>query len=290
MIDIVDHILIAVPELDGPVADYVKLTGREPSWRGRHPGLGSANALFRFSNTYVELISPDGEGRFGDLIRERLADGGPQIVGLALGVEDAAGAAAMLKERGMTPSGLLPGEGTDESGTLPPRRWTNVMLPGEETNGLLIFLIEHEDRLAIPFSKPAAGVNGRAAAEAIDHVVINTPDADGVIALLKDKLGLRLALDNTVEKWGVRQVFFRTGRMTIEIIMPIDEKRRPSKDHFWGITFRYPDLEKTRARMVEAGLDVGEVRTGRKKGTVVATPKGATLGIPTLLLAPERAG
>lgn len=290
MIDIVDHILIAVPELDGPVADYVKLTGREPCWRGRHPGLGSANALFRFSNTYVELISPDGEGRFGDLIRERLADGGPQIVGLALGVEDAAGAAAMLKERGMTPSGLLPGEGTDESGTLPPRRWTNVMLPGEETNGLLIFLIEHEDRLAIPFSKPALGVNGRAAAEAIDHVVINTPDADGVIALLKDKLGLRLALDNTVEKWGVRQVFFRTGRMTIEIIMPIKADKRPPKDHFWGITFRYPDLQKTRARMVEAGLDVGEVRTGRKKGTVVATPKGATLGIPTLLLAPERAG
>jgi hypothetical protein len=83
MIDIIDHILIAVPELDGPVADYTKLTGRLPSWRGSHPGLGSVNALFRFSNTYIELVAPKGEGRFGDILRAHLEKNGAGIIGLA---------------------------------------------------------------------------------------------------------------------------------------------------------------------------------------------------------------
>lgn len=288
MIDIIDHILIAVPELDGPVADYTKLTGRLPSWRGSHPGLGSVNALFRFSNTYIELVAPKGEGRFGDILRTHLEKNGAGIIGLAFGVEDAAGAAAFLREKGLSASDPLPGEGADESGALSPRRWKNVMLPPDETNGLFMFLIEQEDRLALPFAPLVKEGEGRAAAEAIDHVVINTPDADSVIALLQGKLGLRLALDNTVKEWGVRQIFFRTGRMTIEVISSLDEKKRAKEDHYWGITFRYPDLTKARARLLEAGVPVSDIRKGRKKGTVVATPKGATFGIPTLLLAPER--
>ncbi len=267
MIDIIDHILIAVPELDGPVADYTKLTGRLPSWRGSHPGLGSVNALFRFSNTYIELVAPKGEGRFGDILRAHLEKNGAGIIGLAFGVEDAAGAAAFLREKGLSASDPLPGEGADEGGALAPRRWKNVMLPPEETNGLFMFLIEQEDRLALPFAPLVKEGEGRAAAEAIDHVVINTPDADSVIALLQGKLGLRLALDN---------------------ISSLDEKKRAEEDHYWGITFRYPDLTKARARLLEAGVPVSDIRKGRKKGTVVATPKGATFGIPTLLLAPER--
>jgi hypothetical protein len=45
-----------------------------------------------------------------------------------------------------------------------------------------------------------------------------------------------------------------------------------------------PDAEAARARLLAAGLDVSEVRAGRKPGTRVLTLRGGTCGVPTLLL------
>jgi hypothetical protein len=42
----------------------------------------------------------------------------------------------------------------------------------------------------------------------------------------------------------------------------------------------------TRARLGAAGIDVSEVRTGRKPGTRVATVRNGTCGVPTLLVQP----
>ena len=52
---VVDHIIIAVEELEQASADYALMLGRAPSWRGTHPDYGSANTLFRLDNCYLEL-------------------------------------------------------------------------------------------------------------------------------------------------------------------------------------------------------------------------------------------
>jgi hypothetical protein len=49
-----------------------------------------------------------------------------------------------------------------------------------------------------------------------------------------------------------------------------------------------PDAEAARTRLAAAGLDVSEVRPGRKPGTRVLTLRDGTCGVPTLLL--ERGG
>jgi hypothetical protein len=51
----VDHVILAVADLEVATAAYAALLGRAPSWRGVHPGLGTRNAIFRLDNTYVEL-------------------------------------------------------------------------------------------------------------------------------------------------------------------------------------------------------------------------------------------
>src|SRR5690349_12892415 len=51
---------------------------------------------------------------------------------------------------------------------------------------------------------------------AIDHVVVRTADADRAIALWRDRLGLRLALDRAFPERGLRLVFFRSGGITLE--------------------------------------------------------------------------
>jgi hypothetical protein len=44
------------------------------------------------------------------------------------------------------------------------------------------------------------------------------------------------------------------------------------------------DPESARARIAAAGIDVSEVRKGRKPGTSVFTVRSGTGGVPTLML------
>jgi hypothetical protein len=56
-----------------------------------------------------------------------------------------------------------------------------------------------------------------------------------------------------------------------------------------GLSWRVPDAEAARERLKAAGLDVSEVRSGRKPGTRVLTLRDGTCGVPTLLLQPSPA-
>ena len=56
MISSVDHLIIAVKDLDQAINDYEKVLGITPCWKGKHAELGTKNALFNFENTYLELL------------------------------------------------------------------------------------------------------------------------------------------------------------------------------------------------------------------------------------------
>src|SRR5690606_24118179 len=71
-----DHVIVLVSELEAATRDAARLLGRTPSWRGEHPGQGTANALFRLENTYLELLAPVGPGALADPLRARLAHAG----------------------------------------------------------------------------------------------------------------------------------------------------------------------------------------------------------------------
>jgi catechol 2,3-dioxygenase-like lactoylglutathione lyase family enzyme len=120
---------------------------------------------------------------------------------------------------------------------------------------------------------------------AIDHVVLQTRDADDCIRLFRDDLGLRLALDQTVPEFGGRMLFFRHGKLTLEVIQSLESP--PERDTFWGITYLCRDLERTVAALDQRGVAHSEIRTGRKPGTRVATVRSHCLGLPTLLIGSE---
>ena len=122
--------------------------------------------------------------------------------------------------------------------------------------------------------------------KAVDHVVLRSRDADDCIRLFNADLGMRLALDQAVPEWGGRMLFFRCGKLTLEVIQHLDDP--VGADHFWGITFLVEDLPTTLALLDERGVQHSELREGRKAGTVVATVKSHHLGLPTLLIQPLR--
>jgi hypothetical protein len=79
-------------------------------------------------------------------------------------------------------------------------------------------------------------------------------------------------------------MFFRCGDLIVEVV------RRPvaggdlAHDRLWGLSWRVADIEATRVRLMTAGVDVSEVRKGRKPGTRVMTVRSGTCGIQTILL------
>ena len=70
MISSLDHIILAVDDLQDAEKNYKNILGIEPSWRGLHKELGTANVIFNFKNTYLELLSAEGEGVGADLVNE----------------------------------------------------------------------------------------------------------------------------------------------------------------------------------------------------------------------------
>jgi len=118
----------------------------------------------------------------------------------------------------------------------------------------------------------------------VDHLVLRTGDAAGCIALFEQQLGIRLALDKTVPEWGGRMLFFRAGKLTLEVIEPSSELS--AADHFWGIAYQCADLDQLARQLAARGVSLSEVRAGRKPGSRVATVKSHSLGIPTLLIEP----
>jgi len=121
--------------------------------------------------------------------------------------------------------------------------------------------------------------------EGIDHVVVQTADLDRAIALWRDRLGIRLALDAQFPERGLRMCFFRSGGVTLEFVsslMPPPEP--PGPDCFYGVAYKVGDLDAWRAHLTDAGLDVSSAHRGQKQGTRVATVRSGTAGVPTLLI------
>ncbi len=286
-----DHVVIGVRDLAAAAEGYAALLGRRPSWRGVHPGAGTANALFRLENTYLELLAPEGEGALGRRIGGVLAERGEGLVALAFGTDDAEACARWLRAAGLAVLDPSEGEGRDvDSGAR--RRWRNVLLAPDVTRGLWLFAIEHLDAadaltLREPSTAPAAAVS------ALDHVVVASTDLEASRSLYGEGLGLRLALDRSFEARRLRILFFRVGGVTVEVVGQLRALGEPgaapepgTRDRFGGLAWRVPDVEAARERLAAADFDVSGVRPGAKPGTRVCTVRGETWGVPTLLISP----
>jgi len=286
MLQSLDHVIVGVRDLEASTATYASLLGREPSWRGAHPGMGTANSLFRLANTYLELLAPVGEGTTAARLRARLESDGEGLVGFAFGTDDAEECCRELRARGLSPSAPVPGAGRDEK-TGRERTWKNVILPASDSRGPLVFAIEH---LSPGDTLPPSRIIGskEAAVAGLDHVVVNTRDAEATRALYGDKLGLRLALDRTFESRGVRLLFFRVGGVTVEVASRVADAVDPeAPDRLWGLAWKVPDADAARARLVDAGFSVSAARPGHKPGTRVCTVDAGTCGVATLLIEPS---
>ena len=276
MISSLDHIILAVEDLQDAEKNYKNILGIEPSWRGLHKELGTANVIFNFKNTYLELLSAEGEGVGADLVKESIKKNGEGLAGIVLNTKDISKASKRLKDLGFLVGDVLTGEGKNKD-TNDIRNWKYLFLPQELTRNLFLFLIEHTKGILPQDEKFLPGSINR-----LDHVVINTNDADGFINIYQDIFNIRLALDRIIEHWKSRMLFFRLNKTTIEVIEKKD--RKDPNDSLWGLAWEVESIKDAHERLVSKGVEVTEIKKGLKENTLVATIKSHTHNVPTLLI------
>ena len=276
MISSLDHIILAVDDLQDAEKNYKNILGIKPSWRGLHKELGTANVIFNFKNTYLELLSAEGEGVGADLVNESIKKNGEGLAGIVLNTKDISKASKKLKDLGFLVGDVLTGEGKNKD-TNDIRNWKYLFLPQELTRNLFLFLIEHTKGILPQDEKfPPGSINK------LDHVVINTNDADGFINIYQDIFNIRLALDRIIEHWKSRMLFFRLNKTTIEVIEKKD--RKDPNDSLWGLAWEVESIKDAHERLVSKGVEVTEIKKGLKENTLVATVKSHTHNVPTLLI------
>lgn len=269
----IDHVTLAVHDLEAAVRDYERLLGGAPSWRGAHPGLGSEAALFAFSNAALELVAPCAGADESEGLRQHLAAHGEGLIALAFCVADAAAWSRALRARGLRATAPQEGEARAADGTL--RRYRTVELSPRSARGLALLGVERPDLSDLRASRAPAP----ASVDALDHVVVRTSDPEAAIALYAQALEIRLALDRTFGT--TRMLFFRTGAVTLEFV---HDPAAGERDALHGLALRVRDIEGAHARLQDAGVPVNAVRAGNKPGTRVFSATGGTRGVPTLFL------
>jgi catechol 2,3-dioxygenase-like lactoylglutathione lyase family enzyme len=283
-----DHVVIAVRDLEEATRDYEALFGRRASWRGEHRAYGTRNTLFRIENTYVELLALSGakakDGRWAGELSRFLDERGEGLYALALGTDDIDATVREVRAQGIEVQDPRAGNGIDQR-TYAQREWRNAMVPLKATRGTRVFFIQHTSP---PEALPIAGVQSPDGAfvTRMDHAVVLSADMEASRVLWGDALGARLALDRTFPERATRILFFRLGDITIEISggSRQTEEGLGKPDRLWGVAWGVDDLAATCARLGEEGIETSGPRQGIKPGTRVATVKSQTHGVATLLI------
>ena len=274
MIAGLDHVVILTEDIGKGVAAYERLLGSAPSWQ--NSGDGADRVLFTFANMTLELMAPSGFSLAADRIRSVIGQTGEGLASICFATSDIGKMQRRLERVALKPEPVAEVESQDSvsGATL---HWKRTRASTDLTRGVRMFFLELDGERPRSKATAASPVIG------LDHVVVSTEDSERAAALYGARLGLDMALDRTHQDWG-QLMFFRCGDLIVEVV------RRPvaggdaTRDKLWGLSWRVGDIDAARTRLIEGGIEVSEVRNGRKPGTRVMSIRSNTCGVQTLFL------
>lgn len=274
MITGLDHLVVLLEDIEAGAKVYQRLLGCAPSWRGTNDG--AETVLFTLDNMTLELMAPSGQPPTAERIRGVIKVWGEGLASICFRVGDIEKMHRRLDRLALKPDPVAEVESRDPgSGAV--LHWKRTRAATELTRGVRMFFLE------LAQERPRSAAISAAPIIGLDHVVVSTEDPERAAALYGARLGLDMALDRSHQDWG-QLMFFRCGDLIVEVVKRPVAGGDQTHDKLWGLSWRVADIDATRARLVADGLDVSEVRAGRKPGTRVMSVRNGACGIHTLLL------
>ncbi len=144
-----DHLLIGAPDLASGVAWVADRLGVTPLLGGRHPGLGTHNALTGLGGArYLEVIAPDPDRTgLAPPFAWLSACPAPTLATWAAQADDLLPIASALDTAGLGHSGITAGSRRRPDGSM--LEW-QTLFPAETEGGLVPFFIRWNDPAAHP--------------------------------------------------------------------------------------------------------------------------------------------
>jgi catechol 2,3-dioxygenase-like lactoylglutathione lyase family enzyme len=258
MITALAQISIGVSDIESATAAMSRLFAREPS-------LGEEDAVFQLANTRLALtMSEQGDG----------------LSAITFEVDDATKAFRAAERRALAPQQPVAFAESDTDGAI--REGHAIDLDVAATFGVPLKLVHYAKN-----QSPLSPQTSESAITGLDHIVIRTTHPSRAAALYGARLGLDMRLDRTEPKWGSRFMFFRCADLIVEVVYDLKDEPSDAPDRVWGLSWRTTNADATQSRLKASGLNVSDVRPGRKPGTRVFTVRDNTLGIPTLIVEPS---
>ena len=274
MITGLEHLVVLVSDLEAGAKAYQLLLGRSPSWRSRIDG--AETILFTLDNMTLELMAPAGHSPNSDRIRNVMKTWGEGLASICFRVADIEKTHRRLDRVALKPDPVVEVESRDSaSGAV--LHWKRTRAATELARGVRMFFLE------LAQERPRSAASAEAPILGLDHVVVSTEDPERAAALYGARLGLDMALDRSHQDWG-QLMFFRCGDLIVEVVKRPVAGADQTHDKLWGLSWRVADIDATRTRLLAGGIDVSEVRAGRKPGTRVMSVRNGACGIHTLLL------
>jgi len=143
--DIVDHVILTVPDLAAGQKALAEALGIEASFGGNHPGLGTANSLLSLGGRqYLEILGPQNDlAELPVLAAALAAQSKSDIPTYAVAAEDLELIKAHAEAAGITTSEISAGSRRTPEGVL--LKWKGLYLLSEKYKGLVPFYIDWDD-------------------------------------------------------------------------------------------------------------------------------------------------
>lgn len=151
MLVAIDHVVIAVSDLEAAAATIEEQLRLSPGGGGRHEGQGTHNRLFWLGDSYLELMgvfdrSLARESWWGVRVLAVLERGAAGYAALALRSDDLDADVSGLRARGSPISEPAPGQRVRPDGEIV--RWRIGHFPEPDPELGLVFVIEHDESAA----------------------------------------------------------------------------------------------------------------------------------------------
>lgn len=249
LISNVDHVSIAVTDLANAIDDYQTLFNTTVSARASS---NDSEAWLYTGNIWLRLH------------QDTNASG---LHHMAFACSDWEKALRRIKQFSLTTDNIETAALEDSGLNINPERSRGLSLS--------MMPLEHLSQDALSLPRDVTG---------LDHVVIKTAQPEHTGYVYGSILGLDCRMDLSNPKWDSRLIFYRCGDLIVELYHPLSSGDQSAPDSFFGLTWRVADINATRARLIDSGVAVSELRKGRKPGTAVFTVKSHTQDVPTLFI------
>ena len=286
-----DHVLIAVRDLNRTARTFHDNLGFSVTPEGVHPGRGSHNRLVVFGPEYLELIAvrDPSQGLFRPNILPFL-ESREGLFLFAMGTDDVDGRYLDLRRRGVAVNEPVDGTREAVEGTVA-YSWRQAEIAPDETPGSQTFFIQHHqtfsERYLTPsdLTKHANGIMG------IHHLALAVRDAKAAAARWQWMFGLEAFPAEDLRCQGVRRVRLDLDNCYLDFVSalcpgPLSEflDRNGQAPYELGLDVR--DLSKATAYLNRREVSTSDTTARDYRPAAFVDPRYSH-GVPIVLLESE---